>query len=95
VEKAIEYEIMRHVGLMEQGKEIIKETRRYDTLKDQTFSMRSKEQDPDYRFLQEPDLPCFVVSKERIARVEKTLEKTPFDRKKEFSTKYNLPISDV
>ena len=51
VEKAIEHEILRHVSLLEQGKDILKETRRYDTLKDQTFSMRSKEQDPDYRFL--------------------------------------------
>ena len=43
VEKALEHEILRHVLLLEQGKDIIKETRRYDTLKDQTFSMRSKE----------------------------------------------------
>lgn len=43
VEKAIEHEIQRHVKLLEEGKDIIKETRRYDTLKDTTFSMRSKE----------------------------------------------------
>jgi aspartyl-tRNA(Asn)/glutamyl-tRNA(Gln) amidotransferase subunit B len=43
VEKAIEHEIQRHVDLLRQGKEIVKETRRYDTLKDTTFSMRSKE----------------------------------------------------
>ena len=43
VEKAIEHEIQRHVNLLRQGKEIVKETRRYDTLKDTTFSMRSKE----------------------------------------------------
>ena len=69
VEKAIEHEIQRHVELLRQGKDIVKETRRYDTLKDATFSMRSKEQDPDYRFLQEPDLPCFLVSKSRIEGV--------------------------
>ena len=51
VEKAIEHEIQRHVNLLEQGEDIIKETRRYDTLKDTTYSMRSKELDPDYRFL--------------------------------------------
>ena len=95
VEKAIEYELQRHVALLEQGQDIVKETRRYDTLKDTTFSMRSKEQDPDYRFLQEPDLPCFLVSEERIDRVRKVIEETPFDRKKAFALKYGLPIADV
>lgn len=95
VEKAIEYEIQRHVDLLRQGKDIVKETRRYDTLKDTTFSMRSKEQDPDYRFFQEPDLPTFKVSEERIQRVREKLEKTPFDKKKEFASKYQLSIADV
>ena len=51
VEKAIEYEVKRHVQLLKEGKEITKETRRYDSINDRTISMRSKEQDPDYRFL--------------------------------------------
>ena len=51
VEKVIEHEITRHVQLLEQGQDIVKETRRYDTLNDITYSMRSKELDPDYRFL--------------------------------------------
>ena len=88
VEKAIEHEIQRHVELIKQGKDIVKETRRYDTLKDTTYSMRSKEQDPDYRFFQEPDLPTFRVSEERIQSVLEKLEKTPFDKKKEFAAKY-------
>ena len=95
VEKALEHEILRHVSLLEEGKDIVKETRRYDTLKDQTFSMRSKEQDPDYRFLQEPDLPCFLVSKERIEKVRNQLEQTPFEKKKDIAAKYGVSISDV
>lgn len=43
VEKALEFELARQVGLIQQGQEVVKETRRYDTLKDQTYSMRSKE----------------------------------------------------
>jgi aspartyl-tRNA(Asn)/glutamyl-tRNA(Gln) amidotransferase subunit B len=43
VEKVLEHEITRHVALLERGEDIVKETRRYDSLKDQTFSMRSKE----------------------------------------------------
>lgn len=95
VEKAIEHEIQRHVELLQQGLEIRKETRRYDTLKDTTFSMRSKEQDPDYRFFQEPDLPTFRVTEERIQGVRERLEKTPFDKKKEFASQYQLSIADV
>ncbi len=95
VEKAIEHEIQRHVELLQQGLEIRKETRRYDTLKDTTFSMRSKEQDPDYRFFQEPDLPTFRITEERIQGVRERLEKTPFDKKKEFASKYQLSIADV
>jgi aspartyl-tRNA(Asn)/glutamyl-tRNA(Gln) amidotransferase subunit B len=91
----LEHEILRHVSLLDQGKDIIKETRRYDTLKDQTFSMRSKEQDPDYRFLQDPDLPCFVVSQQRIDRAHTALEPTPFEKKKEVALKYGLSIADV
>ena len=95
VEKAIEHELLRHVALIEAGQEVTKETRRYDTLNDVTYSMRSKEQDPDYRFLQEPDLPCFVIRPERVERVRSALGLTPFERKRAYASTYNLPISDV
>lgn len=51
MEKVIEHEIMRHVELLLEGKHIEKETRRYDSINEKTISMRSKEQDPDYRFM--------------------------------------------
>ncbi len=51
--------------------------------------------DPDYRFFQEPDLPTFTVSSNRINKVRETLEPTPFERKKDFAVKYSIPISDV
>ncbi len=57
--------------------------------------MRSKEQDPDYRFLQDPDLPCFRVSEDRIQKVRAQLEKTPYEKKREFAAKYSLTIADV
>jgi Asp-tRNA(Asn)/Glu-tRNA(Gln) amidotransferase B subunit len=52
--------------------------------------MRSKEQDPDYRFLQDPDLPCFIISKERVEAQKKNLESTPFERKKSFAATFGL-----
>jgi Asp-tRNA(Asn)/Glu-tRNA(Gln) amidotransferase B subunit len=45
--------------------------------------------------LQEPDLPCFLVSKERIEKVRAVLEQTPFEKKKNIAAKYGLSIADV
>ena len=66
VEKCIEHEVKRQAALIEQAEEggiegevVKKETRRYDAVGDKTIGMRSKEVDPDYRFLGEADLPCF------------------------------------
>eukprot|EP00347_Sterkiella_histriomuscorum_P014226 403361690 len=95
VEKAIEYEVMRHVDLLLKGEPIMKETRRYDSLEDKTISLRSKEQDPDYRFFQDPDLPCISVTPDRIRRIEQTLMPTPFERRNSFIEKYNLQIWEV
>ena len=62
VEKAIEYEMRRHAEILAQGKQLDTETRRYDAENDKTFSMRSKEEDIDYRFLVDPDLPIFKIN---------------------------------
>ncbi|CDW85381.1 aspartyl glutamyl-trna amidotransferase subunit b [Stylonychia lemnae] len=95
VEKAIEYELMRHVEMIEKGQNIVKETRRYDSINDKTISMRSKEQDPDYRFFQDPDLPCIIITPDRIRNVENKIKKTPFERKVEFQKQFNLDIIEV
>lgn len=95
VEKVIEYEIMRHVELLKKGKKIPKETRRYDSINDRTISMRSKEQDPDYRFLSEPDIPVIDIDLREYEQVKSTLAQTPFQRKKKFSSQYQLDIADV
>jgi len=66
IEKSIEHEVRRHAHLLSQGKPIIKETRRFDAIKNETFSLRSKEEDLDYRFLVDPDLPTFTIKQELI-----------------------------
>ena len=57
VEKAIEYEIERQIDLIEEGHEVVQETRLYDSDKDETRPMRSKEEAHDYRYFPDPDLP--------------------------------------
>ena len=81
VQKAIEYEIKRHAELLEKGEKIKMETRRYDAVNDKTFSLRSKEEEIDYRFLVDPDLPNFIISPERVERVRQKMQKVPFERK--------------
>merc|ERR1712216_421852 len=66
VEKAIEYEMRRHAELLAQGLPVTKETRRYDAVSDRTISLRSKEEEIDYRFLVDPDLPKIRITQERI-----------------------------
>jgi aspartyl-tRNA(Asn)/glutamyl-tRNA(Gln) amidotransferase subunit B len=69
VEKTIEYEIKRHANLMARGERITFETRRYDAANDKTISLRSKEEDTDYRFIRDPDLPHFKINPRRVAYV--------------------------
>ena len=69
VEKSIEYEVRRHAQLMAEGLKVVKETRRYDAINDRTISLRSKEEDIDYRFLVEPDLPNFIINRSRVEKI--------------------------
>lgn len=62
VEKAIESEIIRQVELLEAGQAVVQQTRRYDVAQDQTVLLRQKEQDLDYRFMYDPDLPTYFIS---------------------------------
>lgn len=57
--------------------------------------MRSKSDDPDYRFFQDPDLPCIHISVERIAKARDQLPELPFSQKLRFCEQYALPIDQV
>ena len=70
IEKAIEFEIARQSKMLKEGDTIIMETRRYDAANDVTISMRSKEDDVDYRFLVDPDLPIIRVDQKRIDKIK-------------------------
>src|SRR6202008_4582029 len=69
MEQAIEFEARRQIDLLEDGKKVAQETRLYDPDKNETRSMRSKEDAQDYRYFPDPDLLPLVVTNEMIERV--------------------------
>ena len=81
IQQAIEYEARRQVELIENGKEIIQETRLFDPNKGETRSMRGKEESHDYRYFPDPDLPPLIISKEKIEELRKSLPELPDEKK--------------
>jgi aspartyl-tRNA(Asn)/glutamyl-tRNA(Gln) amidotransferase subunit B len=95
VEKAIYSEIRRQQEVIEDGGKIVQETRRYDSNKDITTPMRSKEVANDYRYFPEPDLLPIVIDDEYIAGIRAELPELPDAKKERFSKEYNLNNYDA
>ena len=95
VEKAIEFEIERQIDLIESGKSVVQETRLYDADKDQTRSMRSKEEAMDYRYFPDPDLPPLVVDEAFVREVQATLPELPDTKRARFMSQYGLNRYDA
>ena len=95
LEKAIEYEIGRHIDVLEHGGRIVQETRLFDAAQGKTYSMRSKEEAHDYRYFPEPDLPPLIVSAERRRTLAETLPELPDQRRRRFIAEYALPAYDA
>jgi aspartyl-tRNA(Asn)/glutamyl-tRNA(Gln) amidotransferase subunit B len=70
VEKAVDYEIKRQIGLLEQGKPIIQETRGWNEPKQKTQSQRTKENADDYRYMPDPDLPPIIINDQYIDQIK-------------------------
>ncbi|MGZ8163797.1 MAG: Asp-tRNA(Asn)/Glu-tRNA(Gln) amidotransferase subunit GatB [Methylobacter sp.] len=90
VEKAINYEIDRQIELIESGGKVVQETRLYDSVKDETRSMRSKEEANDYRYFPDPDLLPVVIDEEFKAQVKSALPELPHAKKQRFKQQYLL-----
>jgi aspartyl-tRNA(Asn)/glutamyl-tRNA(Gln) amidotransferase subunit B len=95
VEKAIEYEVERQIELIEGGGKVVQETRLYDSDKDVTRSMRSKEEAMDYRYFPDPDLPPLVLDEAFINDVKKTLPELPDAKRARFMKDYGLNAYDA
>ena len=87
---AIEYEANRQVDLIEEGQSIDQETRLFDTKKNETRSMRSKEDAHDYRYFPDPDLLPLEVSDDFIEKLKLEIPELPDEKKKRFIEKFKL-----
>jgi len=95
VEKAIQYEAKRQIEILEQGGKITQETRAYDAHKDETRSLRTKEEANDYRYFPDPDLLPVLVDAAFIARIQKELPELPQEKAERFETMYALNSYDA
>jgi aspartyl-tRNA(Asn)/glutamyl-tRNA(Gln) amidotransferase subunit B len=95
LEKALEYEIRRQIGVIEDGGRVVQETRLWDTSTGRTHSMRSKEEAHDYRYFPEPDLPPLLVDAARIERVRSSMPELPEARGRRFVSEYGIPEYDA
>ena len=95
VEKAINFEIERQINVIEDGGEVVQETRLYDSDKDETRSMRSKEEANDYRYFPDPDLLPVEIDEAYIEAVRKTLPELPDAKRQRFIDEYGLKEADA
>jgi aspartyl-tRNA(Asn)/glutamyl-tRNA(Gln) amidotransferase subunit B len=102
MQMAIEYEANRQVDLIEDGETIDQETRLFDTKKNETRSMRSKEDAHDYRYFPDPDLLPLEVSDDFIEKLKSEIPELPDEKKKRFIEKFklspyeaNILVSDI
>ncbi|MGH8282982.1 MAG: Asp-tRNA(Asn)/Glu-tRNA(Gln) amidotransferase subunit GatB, partial [Gammaproteobacteria bacterium] len=95
VEKAINYEVERQIELIESGGKVVLETRLYDSKKNETRPMRSKEEANDYRYFPDPDLLPLDISPAFIEEVRLTLPELPDDKKQRFMRQYTLSAYDA
>lgn len=95
IARAIEGERARQIELLEEGKEVIQETRRWDDNKEYSYPMRSKEDAQDYRYFPEPDLVPISISDEWIARVREAQPELHDEKRRRYCEEYKLPDYDA
>ncbi len=95
VKRAIESEIIRQTEMAEKGEEFFSETRGFNALKGNTFSLRSKEAANDYRYFPEPDLPPFIVSDEYIHRIREAMPALPEELYLKLKNEFGLSDYDA
>ncbi|KAL6065323.1 Aspartyl/glutamyl-tRNA(Asn/Gln) amidotransferase subunit B [Balamuthia mandrillaris] len=89
-----EFEIQRQTQLLEQGERVHQETRSFDGINGTTSRMRSKEDEVDYRYFPEPDLPPLILSSQVVEDIQQSLPEMPDERLKRFMRDYQLSHYD-
>ena len=95
LEKAINLEVERQIDILEDGGSIAQETRLYDSIKNETRSMRSKEEANDYRYFPDPDLLPVVIDDELLKEIRNGLPELPTEKKARFIDKLGLSEYDA
>ncbi len=95
IERAIEVEVERQIDLIEGGGRVIQATRLYDPVKNETRSMRSKEEANDYRYFPDPDLLPVIITDAQIEQIRSELPELPEARKARFASQYGLSAYDA
>jgi len=95
IRQALEYEIERHITVIESGGRIVQETRLFNSNEGKTYGMRSKEEAHDYRYFPEPDLLPLVVDGEWQSRIRAMLPELPEARRERMTHEYSLTEDDA
>ena len=95
MQRAIEYEVARHIKVLESGGRLMQETRLWDDRALETRVMRSKEEAHDYRYFPEPDLQPLIVSEQFVEEVRRAMPELPDTRRKRFGEQYGLSYADA
>jgi len=95
VERALKVEIERQIDLLESGGSVIQETRLYDAERNETRSMRSKEEANDYRYFPDPDLLPLTIEAEFLSQLQTELPELPDEKKHRFMQAYGLSLYDA
>jgi len=95
LERAIDFEVRRQIELIEDGGRVVQETRLYDPDRDETRSMRSKEDAQDYRYFPDPDLPALTIDAAWIESVKASLPELPVAMRDRFESQYALSRYDA
>ena len=95
VERAINIEVERQIAVLQSGKKVVQETRLYDADKDETRSMRSKEEANDYRYFPDPDLLPVEITDAFIEQVRATMPELPVAKRERFVSQFQLSEYDA
>lgn len=94
-ERAIKSESERQIKLIESGKKVIQETRRWDDNTGTSYAMRSKEDTSDYKYFPEPDIPPVVISSADIERIKSHMPELPQAKRRRWQEEYSLGRADI